>query len=96
MTKSTSAFLILDSKPIKAIVRCYSGYKAAEKPRSVIIQGTEHLITKIEKHWRDPSSDFFQVLTDNSIRLLLSHNRYKHSWSVFYVNSTQKRRKLNG
>lgn len=62
-------------------VKCYSGYKADESPKSFIIDGKEFKVEKIIDQWRTPEYDFFKVLADET-EYILKHDMRNDEWGL--------------
>lgn len=65
----------MSSRPVK--VQCYAGSRADERPRRVVIDGRQHVVTSILKSSIEESAATkerirsFTVLTEEGIRLKL-------------------------
>jgi len=64
-------------------VTCYSGHTYAERPESLIWEGIEHKVRKIEKAWQEPGARLFKVVTEDSRVFILSYNERGDEWSAF-------------
>lgn len=56
-------------KPVE--VTAYSGYRADQEPRSVVLEGRRLRVEAIEGRWREPLGDRFDVRLENGARLRL-------------------------
>ena len=63
-------------------VKCYSGYKADEKPLSFILDGKKLLIAKIINQWRSPGFNYFKVLADDGKTYLLKNYYQEGEWAL--------------
>ena len=66
-------------------VRCYSGHTYAERPESFRWQGIEYEVDKIEKAWREPGEQHFQVHTRDSKTFQLCYNGVKKQWWLIEI-----------
>ena len=70
--------------PVKPVqVTCYSGYTFAERPESLIWEGIEHRVKRIEKEWQELGARLFKVVTEDSRFFILSYNERGDEWSAF-------------
>ena len=65
-----------------SIVKCYSGYTYAERPKSFLWQDTVYEIQEIEKEWREPGRKRFRVRTEDGKRFELCYDTQTDKWSV--------------
>jgi hypothetical protein len=65
------------------LVTCYSGYTYAERPVSLVWEGVEHKVKKIEKEWQEPGARLFQVRTEGGGLFVLSYNERGDEWSAY-------------
>ena len=63
-------------------VKCYSGFKADESPKSFIIDSKEFMVEKIIDQWRTPEYDFFRVLADDKRQYILKHEVRNDEWEL--------------
>ena len=63
-------------------VRCYSGYRADERPTSFSLQGSELEVRRILRSWREPNCRCFKVLAEDGRSYLLRHDEHDDRWSV--------------
>jgi len=64
-------------------VTCYSGCSYAERPVSLVWDGVEHKVKKIEKEWQEPGARLFQVRTESGGLFVLSYNERGDEWSAY-------------
>jgi hypothetical protein len=65
-----------------AEIRCWSGYKAIEKPISFHVDDRQIEVRTILKSWREPDCLCFRVETDDGRVYELRQNEYEDSWQV--------------
>ena len=63
-------------------VKCYSGYKYAQRPESFIRQGVEYKLQRIEKEWQEPGERHFLVCTESSNFFELWYNEAEDKWRL--------------
>ena len=61
-------------------VRCYSGYKADEKPVSFILGNRKLKVDRIIEQWRSPDYDFFKVQAHDGKGYILKNDIVKGEW----------------
>ena len=66
-------------------VTCSSGHTYAERPDSLIWEGVEHKVKKIEKEWQEPGARLFQVRTEGGGLFVLSYNERGDEWSAYEI-----------
>lgn len=62
-------------------VVAYSGYKAEQEPRALIVDGRRLAVTQIEDRWYDPAASYFRVRTDDGRAWLLRYDFETLEWS---------------
>ena len=63
-------------------VRCYSGYKAVERPVSFRINGHELKVLRIVESWYEPDHLYFSVQASDGLSYILRHHQYEDLWDV--------------
>lgn len=63
-------------------VKCYSGFKADERPISFAIDGKEFQVKKIIDQWRIPEYECFKVLADDKREYILKHVMRNDEWDL--------------
>lgn len=66
----------------RASVRCYSGYKAAERPVSFRVHRDELKVVRIVESWHEPDHLCFRVRASDGASYILRHHRYQDFWEV--------------
>ena len=64
-------------------VTCYSSYTYVDRPVSLVWEGVEHKVKKIEKEWQEPGAKLFQVRTEDGGLFVLSYNERGDEWSAY-------------
>ena len=65
-------------QPIEVIA--YAGYRGEEEPRAVVLEGRRLAVERIERRWRDPDANRFEVRLENGRRVELRHDRDGAWW----------------
>jgi hypothetical protein len=63
-------------------VKCYSGFKADERPINFIIDDKEFMVEKIIDQWHTPEYDCFKVFADDGREYILKHDLKRDEWSL--------------
>jgi hypothetical protein len=63
-------------------VECYSGYKADESPRKLILASRTLDIVAIEDRWYSPGATYFRVSVTSGDRYVLRHQEAQDVWSL--------------
>lgn len=76
-----------DQPGITVQVRCYSGYKANERPVSFRIRDHEHTVTDILDRWYGPDYAYFKLKADDGNTYILRYSEPHDEWELYYYNS---------
>jgi hypothetical protein len=70
-------------------VECYSGYRANERPLAFTWRGERRVVKEIADRWyeggrsaKEPSIDYFKVVTDHDEEFILRYNSLFDAWAV--------------
>lgn len=63
-------------------VRCYSGYRANERPLSFFRRDEEVEVVKVSASHREPDHIDFQVIGNDGKQYTLRHHEYLDRWYV--------------
>ena len=63
-------------------VRCFSGYKANERPLAFLYRGGEILVQKVVESWYEPDRLCFKVMAEDGHTYRLEHHERDNSWQV--------------
>jgi len=63
-------------------VECYSGYKADESPRKLLLATCTLDIVAIEDRWYSPGATYFRVEVSGGDRYVLRHQEAQDVWSL--------------
>jgi hypothetical protein len=66
----------------RTTVRCFSGYKANERPLAFQYGNGEILVRKVVESWREPDRLCFKVMADDAHTYLLEHHEQYDTWQV--------------
>jgi hypothetical protein len=64
------------------LVECHSGYKYAERPLALRLEGQRLEITNIEAEWRGPDGHYFRVRTKNEQKFELFYSELYDEWKI--------------
>ncbi|HLP74502.1 MAG TPA: hypothetical protein VK155_16465 [Bacteroidales bacterium] len=74
-------------KLIPVIVRTHSGYKADERPTSIVQENKEFIVEDVTDRWYQgdlnpefPPADYFRVKTSDTMELIIKHDLRSDSW----------------
>ena len=70
----------MQREPVR--VRCYSGQTRAERPLSLVWDGTELAVRSVESGWREPGEKCFRIRTDDDRRFVLRYNERSDRWTA--------------
>jgi hypothetical protein len=63
-------------------VKCYSGYRAAERPTSFVWAGKSYAVESIIKQWRTPEERGFLVRVQGGEQYMLTHHENADEWAL--------------
>jgi hypothetical protein len=63
-------------------VECYSGYKADESPRKLVLASRTLEIVTIEDRWYSPGATYFRVSVKGGDRYVLRHQEAQDVWTL--------------
>jgi hypothetical protein len=63
-------------------VECYSGYKADESPRKLILASRTLEIVTIEDRWYSPGATYFRVCVTGGDRYVLRQQETQDLWTL--------------
>ncbi len=63
-------------------IETYSGYKADEYPKRMVIGNKQLEIVDIEDRWYGPDYAYFKVFADDGKRYILKRNLSDFHWSI--------------
>ena len=66
----------------KVEVNAYSGYKANERPLSIVLDSRRLKVIHITDRWYGEEHDYFKVLADDGAEYVLRWHRTRDFWSL--------------
>jgi len=63
-------------------VKCYSAYKADERPLRFVLNGREYEVREVEDRWYSPQATYFRVVASDANRYVLRHDEAADVWSL--------------
>jgi hypothetical protein len=63
-------------------VETYSGYKADERPRRMVLNGRAYDVVEVEDRWYSPGDTYFRVLASDGNRYVVRHREASDEWSL--------------
>ncbi len=77
----------MNEKVINIKVKCYSEYKANEKPYSISFDNNELKIKKIIDQWYGPDYLYFKLEAEDENMYIIRYNEKNDNWElIFYKN----------
>ena len=70
------------AKRVTVDVKCYSGYRASERPISFVWAGKAYAVESIIKQWRTPEERGFLVGSERGERFVLTHHEHTDKWTL--------------
>jgi hypothetical protein len=72
-------------------VECYSGYKADERPRCVLLGEQTLNVEEVEDRWYSPGATYFRVRAENGERYVLRRQDAQDVWTLTAFRAAEKR-----
>jgi len=69
---------------MKINVKCYSGYRADETPRSILFDSLVVEIKEIQDQWIGVDHRYFKVLGDDDAVYIIRQDTVSHDWELTY------------
>jgi hypothetical protein len=66
----------------RTAVRCFSGYRADERPLSFLLEDRETKVHAILESWREPDYACFRVEIEDGLVYDLRHHEYEDVWEA--------------
>ncbi len=63
-------------------VVAYSGYRAEQEPRALVIEGRRLEVREVEDRWLDPRASYFKVRCANGSSYLVRYDLDAQEWSL--------------
>jgi len=63
-------------------VEAYSGYKADERPRTLVLGGRRYDVVEVEDRWYSPGATYFRLLASDGNRYVVRHREADDEWSL--------------
>ena len=77
-----------DPQGIPVNVRCYSGYKADERPVSFSFKDRDLAVTEILDRWYGPDYAYFKLRADDGNMYILRHSEHRDEWQLHYFEQS--------
>ena len=74
---------------MKIRVKCYSGYRADETPRSIHFDSRVVTVKDVEDQWIGQDHRYFKVLGDDDAVYIIRQNTVSHDWELTYFRSAE-------
>jgi hypothetical protein len=67
---------------IEMSVKCYSGYRADERPLRFVFRGREYEVQDLDGQWYSPDATYFRVRAQDGNYYVLRHDIGQDSWTL--------------
>lgn len=75
---------------MKIIVKCNSGYRADETPKSIRFDSLVVEIKEIQDRWISPDHRYFKVLGDDQAVYIIRQETASSQWELTYYKQAEK------
>jgi hypothetical protein len=79
-----------DQTIFKIEVKCYSGYKAEETPRSILINNKEISVNKVLDMWLAPDHRYFKCLGSDNGVYIIRYDEKKCIWELTFYSESNR------
>lgn len=69
---------------MKIVVKCYSGYRADETPRSIQFDTLEVAVKEIQDQWIGPDHRYFKILGEDEAVYIIRQDTVSLDWELTY------------
>ena len=74
---------------MKITVKCYSGYRVDETPRSIQFDSRVVAVKDIEDQWVGPDHRYFKVLGDDDAVYIIRQDTVSQNWELTYFRAAE-------
>ena len=74
---------------MKIIVKCYSGYRADETPRSIQFGSLIVQVKEIQDRWLSTDHRYFKLIGDDDAIYIIRQDVKKQEWELTYYKQAQ-------
>jgi hypothetical protein len=74
---------------MKISVKCYSGYRVDEKPKSICFDSLEVQVEKMIDQWLDPDHRYFKFIGDDGATYIIRHDMDSLAWELTFYQQNQ-------
>jgi len=67
---------------MRVTVETYSGYRADERPRALVLEGRRYEVLEVEDRWYSPGATYFRLLASDGNRYVVRHREAGDEWSL--------------
>ena len=78
---------------MKITVKCYSGHRVDETPRSIQFDSLVVAIKEIQDQWIGPDHRYFKVMGDDDAVYIIRQNTISQNWELTYFRQAEGDRK---
>jgi hypothetical protein len=77
---------MMEDRPIRIQVSCYSGYRGEEMPRQFVLWDQKREVVEIVDCWLAPSHRYFKIKADDSATYIIRHDCESLEWELTYFS----------
>jgi hypothetical protein len=74
---------------MKIIVKCYSGYRADEAPRSIQLGSLVVQVNEIKDRWLSTDHRYFKLIGDDDATYIIRQDVEKQKWELTYYKQAE-------
>ena len=77
---------------MKLTVRCYSGYRADETPRSIQFGSLVVRVKKIQDRWLSTDHRYFKLVGEDAATYIIRQDMETQAWELTYYKQAEPNR----
>lgn len=70
------------SAPAEAVVECYAGHRADERPVRFTLLGRSYEVVEVDDQWYSPEARYFRVRANDGNLYVLRHDERRDVWTL--------------
>lgn len=77
---------------MKITVRCYSGHRVDETPRSILFDSLVVEVKEVQDRWISTDHRYFKVIGDDDATYIIRQDMISYDWKLTYYQQAKEDR----
>ncbi len=77
---------------MKITVRCYSGHRVDETPRSILFDSLVVEVKEVQDRWISTDHRYFKVIGDDDATYIIRQDMISYDWELTYYQQAKEDR----